>query len=436
MYCNEEKFFRDDDSLTIQAAIDEAEKSLDKTVVIPKLNKRTNSEIWVISQAVLLPNDITVILDGCHLILKDGIFDNMFRNKNTYTELGLKPEGEQYNIKILGKNDPILDGGKDNGLREQLWTPDKPSPRTGCLILLSNVKDYEIKDITCIQMRYWAIFQLACRNGYLGNIKFDAKIRHPNQDGINFRIGCHHITCENISGYTGDDTIALTALPLWHDKDLLPQGRKPDINDITIKNISSSTNCTVVALRNVDGAKMFNINIENIFAHDDGTHKPWGAVRIGENNWYKNRPAVYGEVDNIHVKNVKAEINGCIFLASSLTNSTIKDVYATGKSMYAISTYQSVQKFWETDCDILPGVDMENVSIENIRYDGTAEYKDNLEDRYMELTFPNEKFNGCAIDLRCLRDNDKLKNVTVKNVTTKGKIPKLLLKEGYSLKVE
>lgn len=437
MYCNDKKFYNSDDSSTIQSAVDEAEKSNDKVVVIPRFNKRTNSDIWIISRAILLPDNITIILEDCHLRLQDNIYDNIFRNKYTYTSIGLTEEGEQYGIKIIGIGNAILDGGKDNGLREQLWTPDKPNPRTGCLILLTNVRDYEIKGFACEQMRYWAINQIACRNGYISNIKFNAKIRHPNQDGINFRIGCHHITCENISGYTGDDTIALTALPLCTDKDLLPIGRKPDINDIIVRNISSSTNCTVVALRNVDGAKLFNITIENIFAINDGIHKPWGAVRVGENNWYKNRPAIMGETDRLFIRNIHAEVNGCVFLASNLSNSHISDVYATGKSLYAISTYQSVQKFWETNCDILPGVDMKNVTIDNVYFNGTAEYKDNLEDRYMELTFPNVKFYGCAIDFRCLREDDKLENVFICNVFTQNcNIPKLLLKDGYKLTIK
>ena len=431
----DKRFLGKDDSETIQNAVNAAKNDNDRIVVIPRFNERTGEPLWVISRAILLPNNVTIYLSDCHIVLADGVFDNIFRNENAYTEAGVSPFGEQYGIKIIGMGNAVLDGGKDNGLREQLWTPDKPNPRTGCLILLVNVRDYEIKDFACVQMRYWAINQICCRKGYISNLHFDAKIRHPNQDGINFRIGCNQITVENITGYTGDDTIALTALPFW-DAELLVKGRSPDIHDITIRNVRSSTNCTVVALRNTDGAKLYNITIENITGVDDGTHKPWGTLRIGENNWYKNRPAELGEIDRLTISNIRSEVNGCIFLSAALSNSTITNVFAYGKSVYAISTYQSVQKFWETNCDIKPGVSMKNVVISKVFYSGSAEYKDNLEDRYMELTFPGEPFSGCAIDFRCLRQTDTLNNVAIKDVFVNDDREKLLLKEGYCLSIK
>ena len=429
----ERRFLGKDDSETIQNAVNEAARGEDKSIIIPRLNERTGESLWVIERAVLLPNNVTVYLCDCHLILKDGVFDNIFRNANAYDDIGVLPEGEQFGINIIGIGNAVLDGGKDNGLREQLWTPDKPNPRTGCLILLINVREYQIKNLSCEQMRYWAINQICCRKGYISNIRFDAKLRHPNQDGINFRIGCSEVTVENITGYTGDDTIALTALPEW-EGEFLVKGRQPDIHDIIIRNVRASTNCTVVALRNVDGAKLYNITIEDITGIDDGKHKPWGTVRIGENNWYKTRPATMGEIDRITVRNIRSEVNGCIFLSATLSNSSITDVFAYGKSVYAISTYQSVQKFWETNCDIEPGVSMKNVVISNVFYSGSAEYKDNLEDRYMELTFPNQPFKGCAIDFRCLRETDLLENVAINNVFVDDDREKIILKEGFFLK--
>ena len=53
-----------------------------------------------------------------------------------------KSENEQYGIRIIGRDNAVLDGGRDNGLREQLWTDDKPFPHTGCFIILCNVRDY------------------------------------------------------------------------------------------------------------------------------------------------------------------------------------------------------------------------------------------------------------------------------------------------------
>ena len=134
----DKRFLGKDDSETIQNAVNAAKNDNDRIVVIPRFNERTGEPLWVISRAILLPNNVTIYLSDCHIVLADGVFDNIFRNENAYTEAGVSPFGEQYGIKIIGMGNAVLDGGKDNGLREQLWTPDKPNPRTGCLILLVN----------------------------------------------------------------------------------------------------------------------------------------------------------------------------------------------------------------------------------------------------------------------------------------------------------
>lgn len=67
----------------------------------------------------------------------------------------------------------------------------------------------------------WGISLEFCSYGSLRKIRFDAtgsKIIDGkdevilNQDGIDLRIGCHHIDIEDISGRTGDDMVALTGI--------------------------------------------------------------------------------------------------------------------------------------------------------------------------------------------------------------------------------
>lgn len=66
---------------------------------------------WDIDRAVRIPSDFTLILDGCHLKMADGSFDNMFVNLNHDTEIGRTLAGTDRNIEIVGKNGAILDGG-------------------------------------------------------------------------------------------------------------------------------------------------------------------------------------------------------------------------------------------------------------------------------------------------------------------------------------
>ena len=87
---NDDGIMSDSDSKSIQNAIDFAKKSNISTVVIPKLCKRTNSLRWIIDKSILLPSDITIILDSCHLTLADGVYENIFRNENVQNFTGSK----------------------------------------------------------------------------------------------------------------------------------------------------------------------------------------------------------------------------------------------------------------------------------------------------------------------------------------------------------
>ena len=102
MLANEKGFWGSNDSQTIQNAINEAAKTGENYVTVPRYNARSNSFVWEISEAILLPSDMTVVLDSAHLRLADGVFDNIFRNANCGTDPGKTLEGEQHDIRIIG----------------------------------------------------------------------------------------------------------------------------------------------------------------------------------------------------------------------------------------------------------------------------------------------------------------------------------------------
>ena len=74
---------------------------------------------WEIERAVKLPSNITLILDGCHLRMADGVYSNMFVNEHYGTEIARTPLGTDRNINIKGRGMAIIDGGSFNGLTER-----------------------------------------------------------------------------------------------------------------------------------------------------------------------------------------------------------------------------------------------------------------------------------------------------------------------------
>ena len=106
------------DSERIQEAINAAAKDGVGKVVIPHYNKASDSTKWIIDRTILLPSDITVVLDNAYLIMAEGVMCRMFENSNAQLSVGKTMEGEQKNINIIGVGKAVLDGGVHNGLTE------------------------------------------------------------------------------------------------------------------------------------------------------------------------------------------------------------------------------------------------------------------------------------------------------------------------------
>lgn len=412
---NDAKFLGKSDSESIQNAINAAEQGPIRTVCIPRLCKRTGKNEWIIDKSILLPSNVTIILDDCHLTLKEGVYENIFRNKNLYTDISLKQEGKQTGIRIIGFGNAILDGGKGNDLTEATSLKDgRPDIRFNNFILFHNVDDYVIENITCQNMRWWAINQTCCTNGRLENIRFFNGNLIRNQDGIDLRLGCSNIYINNVSGRCGDDVIALSAFAGSKEKEkFLVDGMTPDIHDVTIKNVCADTNYSLVALRNTDGAKIYRVLIENI-KDPGGIYGPRSVVRIGENLYYKKRTSIIGETYDIRVKGVYSLNRATVIIGGALSDSHISDVYARGTSMSAISTYAVHRFLKQKQLYAWGGATLENVIFDNIHYNGTAEHCD---EEWMNE--PGTSFGGCALDFRRMREEDYFKNVIFRDVFTR-----------------
>lgn len=128
----------------------------------------------------------------------------------------------------------------------------------GIGILFANVSDFSIENLRIVDSHGWGISLEACWRGRVSHIDFDACMAKEidgmlqnmeNQDGVDLRNGCHDIVISDITGGTGDDLIALTAIA---SPQYLPGGglcnthvmhsdwnrRERDIHDIMIRNVS------------------------------------------------------------------------------------------------------------------------------------------------------------------------------------------------------
>ena len=290
---------------------------------------------WEIEEAIKVPSDFALILDNCHLRMKDGVISNMITNEHIGC---LSPLVKDYDIVIEGRGRVILDGGNPNGLHERTMKSGQFPGVTTCTVnspmLFAHVDGIRIRGLQIRNQRYWGMTFVYCGHGVVQDIEFrsndtwideNGQAQHgifrgrsknmyeailvKNSDGIDLRCGCHDFIIENITGYTEDDTVALTALFGGTEQKYYVEGALKEICNITIRNVNSAALCSNVRLLNGDGVLLHDILVDGVFdAMRECRFGDIGLshVKIGDSHNYGQEMSKPGEVYNITVKNVHA----------------------------------------------------------------------------------------------------------------------------------
>jgi len=319
----------------------------------------TISGNFEIEKTILLPSDFTLTLENCHLRMADNTFCNMFTNASCRTERGRTEEGTDRNITLRGIGRAILDGGEYNGLGERNCLKDgRPHISVNNVLLFTNVDGFRVENLHVRNQRWWALNFVHCCNGYIGHIDFLADYSYidadgvrrwglgkrqygterlstyeevyiKNADGIDLRTGCHDIIIENITGFTEDDTIALTGLPGKLEAMFGVEGRCLDIHNIIIRNVMSSAYCANVRLLNQSGVKLYNILVDGIMdtSKDSPCLERGGSgVRIGDTHMYGTRHATADETYNITIRNVCSRAGAAMRIAGAMRDCLFENI--------------------------------------------------------------------------------------------------------------
>ena len=380
------------DSEIIQNAVNGRES--DGVVVIGprECENEPDRKYWLLDSAILLPENTTVILKNCKLKLSDRCRDNFFRSANS--GIGIEDPEKISNVHIKGIGLCVLegadrpratgDGGKllhapcphlpEDVARLADWIPEeRRSPDKvifgdihdhsygtdagnpdesqygdwrGIGILLANVEDFSVSNLRIVKSHGWGISLEACSKGKVEKIDFDAcmykeidgiLMNMENQDGIDVRNGCHHIIIQDITGCTGDDVIALTAIA-DPNREYKPGGsmrsthvmhndwtrREKDIHDIIIRNvIAKSYLCWVVRLLPAM-ANIYNVVIDGVIESSEDCKSNFGTMLLGDGGRYgENLP---DSMRNITISNVICNSKTAITLEGYMTDSMITNV--------------------------------------------------------------------------------------------------------------
>ena len=399
---NDPKLFGIDDAQTIQNAIDEAVRDGSRQVTIPRYNLRTDSTQWRIDRAIQIPSDFTVLLDNCYMVQETGIYDHMFTNSLSYSEEGKTLAGEQHDITVLGLGNVILDGGEHNHLLE------KTSGRYGLprvwkntMFYWVNVRNLRVENLFIQHQRWWAITHIFCRDAVYKNITFEAVPHVPNMDGIDLRIGCNNFRLENITGRTGDDVIAMTALKGAHEMSRYVEGKDTHIHDVKIRNVLGDPFIHfVVRILNHDGNEIFDIDLDTIFDTSDFTTKkrPRCTVGIGAELYSKERKAQPGETRNIRARNLTSRGDHAVRIDNTLHDSVFTNVKTFGDNLIGVGTQKGTQ--------------LHNVLFEDFYYGITQQ------EIFCSTALDPSRYIGSVVELPNCRGDIAFKNLHVDKVNT------------------
>ncbi len=381
------------DSDTLEQAVEN--RTADGIVLIPPRESDIEPErtYWLIDRAVLIPENTTIVLQNCTIKLSDKCRDNFFRTANC--GFGFPDPTLIRNVHIRGEGLCVLQGAdhpRATGDSSKLlhnpcphrpediiaidadWVPEERK-RSGKLdfwdvhnhsygtdagkenesqygdwrgigILFANAKDFSIENLRIVESHGWGISLEACSYGRIEKIDFDARMSKEidgmlmnmeNQDGIDIRNGCHHITISDITGETGDDVIALTAIV--PDKETYRPGgslrsthvmhndwsrRERDIHDIIIRNVTAfSYLCWLLRLLPAN-TKIYNVVIDGLIDARPAGHPNGGTLLLGDGGGYgANQPE---SITGITISNVICASSTAITLAGYMKDSVISNV--------------------------------------------------------------------------------------------------------------
>ncbi|WP_270087319.1 glycosyl hydrolase family 28 protein [Sphingobacterium sp. SYP-B4668] len=288
----------------IQQAIQDAIATTGK-VVIPRHDIVTNTNIWLIDEAILLPSNMELELNNCTIKLSDRCRDNFIRSANS--GLGIADIRPLQNIKIVGVGNVLLEGasnpratGDHNKSLSlfpkagQSYGSDAGKPNENQKggwrnhgIILAHVDGFEVSGIKMKDYHAHGLVLERASNGLVKNMTYDVRQSVSiagidrqilNQDGMGVRFGCKNIIIDNCRGRSGDDfiNIGLTDTGVGAGEEnvnvvsgSIYGGEADDIANIYLQNWQDfySISHRAIRIMPIGKLKIQNVFIENMVIH-------------------------------------------------------------------------------------------------------------------------------------------------------------------------
>jgi hypothetical protein len=364
--------YRGTDSERIEQALAAAlQRGLPLRLTAREPDELSERRHWLLDRAILLQAKSTLIIDNCTLQLSDASRDNFIRSANC--GLGVRDIAPLADIHIIGLGRAELlgaerpratgDGAKTLGVRSYGSDAGKA---TECQqgdwrnvgVLMARVSDFSISGLTLRDYHGWGISLEYCCRGRLSALAFAAVgwkmidgVKQPflNQDGIDLRRGCHDILIDGVSGYSGDDLVALTGIPSRQSLagelgSSMISGAgfaelSDDIRHVVIRNVLG--HCAgghqIVRFLNTGGVKLHHITLDGLTDSSPPGLRCHATLRIGDSNPAWGGVTPQGDSYGIIIRNVHASGKHAVMIAGSLCDAVISGVVNHNPEVEAVS---------------------------------------------------------------------------------------------------
>lgn len=182
---------------------------------------------WLLTKAILLPSNTTLVFYGSRLFMADNVSDNMIRNFHADTGDDRRDE----NIHILGIGGAELDGNAVNQVRQaQVYK--------NFGIAFHKVDNASIKGIALGPTEGWGMGLENVNDLLVESIRFRQDGKTENQDGVHVCGPGSRICIANILGTVADDAIAIDAGAGAEDYRGSARGPGGLLENIVVSNVS------------------------------------------------------------------------------------------------------------------------------------------------------------------------------------------------------
>jgi len=332
------------DADAIQNAVDRAAETGIGLVLIPRWNVRRQKALWDIHKAIKVPSNVTIVFLHAYLRQADFCYENMFINSRAYEAEGRCIAHEEHDIAFVGIGDAVLDGGTPNGLLEKTCNlyglPDK---RHNATVLFNNVRNLVLENFQIRQSRWYCTYFIHCDTCRISNLDFDNWEDCCNRDGVDIRQGCHNFLVENITGTTGDDTVALNNLGNDGNDGRYVEGKDPDTLNMVIRNIKADAGrWFTVRLLCQDRHLEQNFTLDTIMdvSKSENQKSVNATIVLGSHEYHYKIPAELGDLSNLTIRDVYGRGRRVLGFGGCSADVRASNIHGYGDNHAAVSVFR------------------------------------------------------------------------------------------------